>query len=105
MYINRDTSPAHYEFLIEPTAPLDPSKCNEYCQALEKHLSEINPVYRECLDTGVIAHAVLYIQQQQTHQLWREFKLMKGASANQVKPVRVLDTPQKKDFFYLLTEK
>lgn len=105
VYINRDVSPAHYEFLIEPVKPLDPSKCGQYCQMLEKHLGKINPVYQECLDTGEIAHAVLYVQQQQTHQLWRDFKMMKGATSNQVKPVRILDTPQKKNFFYLLLEK
>lgn len=104
VYINRDISPAHYEFLIEPTGQLDPSRCAEYSEMLEKHLGEINPVYKECLDTGEIAHAVLFVQQQQTHQLWREFKMMKGASGNQVKPVRVLDTPQKKNFFYQLRE-
>ncbi len=104
VYINRDTSPAHYEFLIEPVDWLDPSGCREYCRILEKHLGEINPVYKECLDTGEIAHAELFVQQRQTHQLWREFKTMKGASGNQVKPVRVLDTPQKKNFFYGLRE-
>ncbi len=104
VYINRDTSPAHYEFLIEPSGELDPAKSSEYCEMLERHLGIVNPVYKECLDTGEIAHAILYVQQQQTHQLWREFKTMKGSSANQVKPVRVLDTPQKKDFFYKLRE-
>lgn len=104
VYINRDASPAHYEFLIEPDGQLDPAKTDEYLQVLEKHLGQINPVYKECIDTKEIDHAVLYLQQQQTHALWREFKMMKGASANQVKPVRVLDTPQKKNFFYGLRE-
>ncbi len=100
VYMNRDVSPAKYEILIEPVSELDPSKCNEYRDILEKHLFEINPVYKECIDTNEIDHADLYLQQCQTHALWRDMKMMKGASANQVKPVRVLDTPQKKNFFY-----
>ncbi|MBE6725779.1 MAG: GH3 auxin-responsive promoter family protein [Ruminococcaceae bacterium] len=104
VYPNRDDSPSHYEFLIEPDKPLDPAKCGEYLQILEKHLGEVNPVYKECVDTNEIAHAVLYLQQMQTHALWREMRVMKGGSINQVKPVRVLDTPMKKKFFYGLRE-
>lgn len=100
VYINRDISPARYEFLIETVRDLDPINCQNYCDILEKHLGEINPVYKECLDTNEIGHAKLFIQQPQTHKLWRELKMLKGASANQVKPVRVLDTPMKKNFFY-----
>ena len=104
VYPNRDESPSHYEFLIEPDAPLDPARCDEYRQILEKHLGEVNPVYKECIDTNEIAHAVLYLQQLQTHALWRDVKVHKGTSLNQVKPVRVLDTPMKKNFFYKLRE-
>ena len=47
---------------------------------------------------------LVLIQQQQTHMLWREMKLHKGSSANQVKPVRVLDVPMKQKFFFGLLE-
>ena len=104
VYPNRDDSPSHYEFLIEPDKELDPAKCGEYLAVLEKHLDEINPVYKECVDTNEINHAVLYLQQMQTHALWRDMKVIKGTSLNQVKPVRVLDTPRKKEFFYKLRE-
>lgn len=104
VYINRDDSPAHYEFLIEANKELNPADSSKYLEMLEKNLGEINPVYKECLDTNEISHGVLYVQQPQTHALWREFKMMKGASANQVKPVRVLDTPMKKGFFYKLIQ-
>ena len=106
VYPNRDDSPSHYEFLIEPEQPLDPSpeKFAEYLRVLEKHLGEVNPVYKECVDTNEITHAMLYVQQMQTHALWRDIKVHKGTSLNQVKPVRVLDTPMKKEFFYKLRE-
>ena len=104
VYPNRDDSPSHYEFLIEPDRPLDPAKADEYRQILEKHLGEVNPVYKECVDTNEITHAILYVQQMQTHALWRDIKVHKGTSLNQVKPVRVLDTPIKKEFFYKLRE-
>lgn len=104
VYPNRDANPPLYEFLIEPDSPLDPSKCDEYRQILEKHLYDVNPVYKECRDTTEIAPAILYLQQAQTHALWRDLKVLKGGSSNQVKPVRVLDTPMKKNFFYKMIE-
>ena len=104
VYPNREVSPPRYEFLIEPNGTLDPAGCDEYRQILERHLGEVNPVYKECRDTTEIDTAVLYLQQQQTHALWREIKVHNGASLNQVKPVRVLDTPMKMKFFYGLVE-
>ena len=104
VYPNRDDSPSHYEVLIEPESQLDPAKCDEYLEVFEKHLGEVNPVYKECVDTNEICHAVLYLQQMQTHALWRDLKVMRGTSLNQVKPVRVLDSPLKKNFFYKLRE-
>ncbi len=47
---------------------------------------------------------MVLLQQQQTHALWREFKIYKGASPNQVKPVRILDVPQKEKFFFDMLE-
>ena len=73
-------------------------------EIFEKHLGDVNPVYKEELDTNEIAHGVLFLQQAPTHALWRELKVHKGGSLNQVKPVRVLDTPMKKKFFYALRE-
>ena len=104
VYPNRDISPSHYEFLIEPERQLDPARCGEYLEILERHLGEVNPVYKEELGTNEIDHGVLFLQQEQTHALWRELRTQKGASLNQVKPVRVLDTPMKKQFFYALRE-
>lgn len=89
---------------IEPEGHLDPAKCERYCEVLERHLRDVNPVYKECVDTNEIAHAKLFIQQMQSHALWRDVKIAKGTSLNQVKPVRVLDTPVKEKFFYGLLE-
>ena len=68
----------------------------------EKDFYDCN-VFRRRYDRS-IGHPVVLIQQQQTHALWREYKLYKGASQNQVKPVRILDSPQKEKFFFGLIE-
>ena len=60
--------------------------------------------YSICRYDGSIGHPVVLLQQPETHALWREFKIYKGASPNQVKPVRILDTPQKEKFFFGMLE-
>ncbi len=69
--------------------------CYRYAGILENNLEQVNPIYKECVETNKIAPAVMYLQQPQTHLLWRDLKVIKGVSTNQVKPVRVLDTPFK----------
>ena len=76
----------------------------KYGETLQKILCEVNPVYPFFVKRGTIGTPLVLIQQPQTHRLWREMKLWKGASANQVKPVKILDIPQKQQFFFELLE-
>ena len=71
---------------------------------MHKILSEVNLEYGVVASDGSLGIPLVLIQQQQTHALWRELKMRKGASANQVKPVRILDVPAKQKFFFGLIE-
>ena len=63
-----------------------------------------NPAYGEMVRTGVLGKLELVFLQPQTYQLYRDLQVMKGASPNQLKPIRVIDTPQKEQFFFSLRE-
>lgn len=104
LYIDYDVDPARYVLLIEPDRPLPVEKLREYAVIFEEKLRKANVEYQVCRDDRSIGHPLVLIQQQQTHALWREFKIYKGASPNQVKPVRILDTPQKERFFFGMLE-
>ena len=84
--------------------PIPIDKDGKYGKLMEKILCEVNPEYQAVVDCGDLDVPLVLIQQQQTHMLWREMKLHKGSSANQVKPVRVLDVPMKQKFFFGLLE-
>ena len=91
--------------LLEPDKPIKVDKDKKYAEEFQKILCEVNPEYEFFANKrGSIGFPLILIQQQETHALWREFKLMKGSSANQVKPVRVLDVPIKQKFFLGLVE-
>ena len=104
IYADRDSSPGHYVMLIEPTS-LIPEEHLAYCRdVLEEKLMQANPSYGEMVREGVLGRMELVVLQQQTYQLYREMMIMKGVSSNQLKPVRVIDTPQKERFFFSLKE-
>ena len=104
LYIDYDVDPARYVLLIEPDQPLPADKLKEYAALFEEKLRKANVEYAIVRDDGSIGDPVVLLQQQQTHALWREFKIYKGASPNQVKPVRILDVPQKENFFFGMLE-
>ena len=105
LYIDSEPAVSRYVMLLEPDSPIDIDRDGSYSRMFQEILSEVNPEYgffanvRHSIDLPLIL-----IQQQETHALWREYKLMKGSSANQVKPVRVLDVPVKQKFFLGLVE-
>ena len=76
-----------------------------YCRdVLEKKLIQANPAYGEMVRTLVLGKLEVVFLQQQTYQLYRDMQILKGASPNQLKPVRIIDTPQKESFFFNLRE-
>ena len=104
LYIDYDVDPARYVLLAEPDRPLNAENLEEYARMFDDCICRANPEYTTCRVDRSIGHPVVLLQQPQTHALWREFKIRKGASPNQVKPVRILDTPQKVKFFSRMLE-
>jgi hypothetical protein len=104
LYLDTDHDPSRYVLLLEPDTPSPVDTDGSYAALMQKILSEVNPEYGVVVQDRSIGMPLVLIQQQQTHMLWREMKLAKGSSANQVKPVRVLDVPMKQKFFFTLLE-
>ena len=105
LYVDANRTVSRYVLLLEPDGPMPLDTDGKYAKRLDEFLCDINPEYYFYRFTrGSIDPPLVLIQQQETHALWREFKLMKGSSSNQVKPVRVLDVPMKQKFFLGLVE-
>ena len=104
VYANADTEPGHYVLLMEPDGMIAKEKVAEYRDILEEKMMHANPSYGDKIRTGVLGKMELFIVQQQTYQLYRDMMIMKGTSPNQLKPVRVIDTPVKERFFFFLKE-
>lgn len=85
-----------YAILIETA---DGKDLSGFSEQFEEILREVNPLYRFYEGNNLIDPPVIWMQKPGTHQEWWERKVAAGASADQVKPVKILDTPEKKEFF------
>ena len=105
LYLDTNRPVSRYVMLLEPDSNIEFDKDGKYGKMFNEILSEINPEYDFMANKrGSIDTPLILIQQKETHALWREYKMMKGSSSNQVKPVRVLDVPMKQKFFLGLVE-
>lgn len=104
VYPDTDSDPGHYTVLLEPDRPLDQSEVPHVRDVLDDYLGQANPSYGTKVKTGVLGPLELKTSQIETHALYRDIMISKGVSANQLKPVRVLDTPMKERFFFALVE-
>ena len=106
MYPNTDAEPVRYDFLIEPAHHLpDDFDYAHACDVLDECLSKANPSMGDKLSKGIVGKSRLYFLQEETTLLYRDMMIMKGVSAVQLKPVRVIDNLLKKNFFYALIDK
>lgn len=85
-----------YAILIETA---DGKDLSGFAEPFEEILREVNPLYRFYEGNNLIDPPVILMQQSGTHREWWERKVAAGASADQVKPVKILDTPEKEEFF------
>ncbi|MCH3943334.1 MAG: GH3 auxin-responsive promoter family protein [Atopobiaceae bacterium] len=106
VYPNPDHVPARYEFLFELYHPDVEALDIERLERLTtEELSAGNPSAGRKIESNVLDRVKVYILQEQTNQLWRDLRVMKGTSPNQIKPVHIIDNPMKKRFFFELVDR
>lgn len=104
VYPDTSEEVGRYVFLLETGSDTPTEECGKYAQILDEELGKANPAYMFTRKEGELAPAKVMILEPQTNVLWRDLMIMKGTSPNQIKPVRVIDTPVKEKFFLNLVE-
>ena len=102
IYPDRSTSPGHYVVLIEPMSKDIPdSECSRYAEIFEKRLCETNVLVPPLIRNGALGHCEVKFLRNGTYEDYREKVLRaKGANLNQVKPVKVIDNEERKEYFF-----
>ncbi len=104
VYPNTDVTPNRYDFLIEPLHEVKKFDMYALKECVFKRLCEANPVYFDCYDDHWLDKPEVYFLQPQTSLLYRDMMVFRGASLNQLKPVRVIMNERQKRFFFALVQ-
>ncbi len=100
IYADRSTSPGHYVLLLETANPASEEKKEKYNEAFEIMLCKGNVSVEPLIKSGALGHPEVKFLRHGTYDEYREVLRKRGANLNQVKPIKVIDNDEKKDFFF-----
>lgn len=94
VYVDKGKDKYRYAIVLETENGDDLSG---YSEAFDRYLIEINDLYEQY--KYMIDSPLILAQKPGTHEAWKQKKIASGATVDQVKPVKILDTEEKKEFF------
>ncbi len=104
VYADTETLPGRYVLFMEPSRHLPKEKHEEYRAIVDEKLGVANPSLGSKIKDGTLNHSDVRFVQRETYYLYRDMMVLRGTSENQLKPVRVIDTPAKEKFFFALID-
>ena len=92
--------------LIEPFGTAQPlPESGERNRLMEEVLFQLCPAYKVARENGIVPAVKVRILEPETHLLYRDRRMFQEKMApDQVKPIRVLNTPENQKFFMALAE-
>ncbi|WP_083439536.1 GH3 auxin-responsive promoter family protein [Acetobacterium bakii] len=105
VYADIGVSPGRYVIFMETEKRLAKDQHHEYRRIIEEKLGIANPSIGAKVKSGVLSPSDITFVQEETYALYRDLMIMRGISGNQLKPVRVIDTLVKENFFFALADK
>ena len=100
IYADRSTSPGHYKLFIELAEDISDEKKATYNALFEEKLCQGNVSVEPLIKSGALGHPEVCFLKKGTYDDYREVLRKRGANLNQVKPIKVIDTDEKRDFFF-----
>jgi hypothetical protein len=100
IYADRSTSPGHYKLFLELSENISDEKKAEYSALFEKFLCKGNVSVEPLIKSGALGHPEVKFLKKGTYDEYRELLRSRGANLNQVKPVKLIDNEERKEFFF-----
>ena len=100
IYADRSTSPGHYKLFLELAEDISNEKKATYAEEFEKYLCKGNVSVEPLIKSGALGHPEVKFLKKGTYDDYREMLRQRGANLNQVKPLKVIDTDEKREFFF-----
>ena len=104
VYPDAETDPGHYTVLLESDREIAPDQWSRYSEILNRKLCELHDSYRAKIERKTLLPLQVKFVQPETYALYRDLKIMGGASPNQIKPLHVITDGRLKRFFFGLLQ-
>ncbi len=104
VYPDTETDPGHYTVLLESDREIAPDQWSRYSEILNRKLCELHDSYRAKIERKTLLPLQVKFVQPETYALYRDLKIMGGASPNQIKPLHVITDGRLKRFFFGLLQ-
>ncbi len=99
-YDDTDSEPVRYMLLAEPEGEISKDKIPEIEKSLDNWLNESNEKYFKYRRWGMIGEPKVVFLKKDTYQDYRDMLKKQGKVLNQIKPVTVINTDERKEFFF-----
>ena len=98
-YPDFSTKPPRYCMLAETKEPVDEETRQKMIDELDEQFKGINEKYFKYRRWGMLNRPEILLLAPGTYNDYRESLRNKGVVLNQIKPVTVINTPERRDFF------
>ncbi len=105
IYPDAQSDPGRYIVILESDEEIGKDRWQSYSDKLNRILCEAHDSYRAKIDRKIMLPLEVRFVQPQTYALYRDMKILAGASPNQIKPVHVIGNDKLKRFFFALLQK
>ncbi len=96
--------PARYVMLVEPETPVDEAKRQELVALLDESMKEANEKYDKYRRWALIGDPDVRILKKGAYNAYREMLRSRGVVLNQIKPVTVINSKEREEFFFSQVE-
>ncbi len=94
LYPDTSYSPWRLTVFLETEEDLTAKQKNSFAGLFDEKLSEMNHEHGRMLKIGETAPSIIYQVEKNTFRKYREFRVTQGASQNQIKITRVINSPE-----------
>lgn len=98
IYADLDTSPGHYEVFFEFTKEVPQSEREHFRQVFDAHLEKANNLVTFMRNLKALGNSQVHFLRQGSYDEYWQMRKQEGVNLTQVKPVVLLNTPEKRQF-------
>jgi hypothetical protein len=99
-YPDFSTKPPRYCLLVEPKEAVAEEERQQMIEIMDEEFCEVNEKYFKYRRWGMLNRPEILILKPKTYWDYREMLRAKGVVLNQIKPVTVINSQERKDFFF-----